>query len=154
MFLMFVVAVLAGCAGKHKNLSTSYNPALFVPILTDETVEMYVDELDGKVVKFGEFDSVSIDPGTREIAVRLEYQPAAGSSLMVGGLGSLFLLAATNKTFRTRITFDVEAGRIYQLTAKTSSDNGFDVIIFDKHNGNEIAKQTFSIIDGNFEKIF
>jgi len=154
ILFLFVAVILAGCAGKHKNLSTSSDPALFVPILADEMVEMYVDELDGKAVKFAEFDSVSLDPGTHEIVVRLEYQPATGTSLVVGGFGNLFLRAATNKTFRTGLEFDLEPGGIYQLTAKINSDNGFDVIIFDNTNSKEIVKQSFRLKDGNFETIF
>ena len=68
-------------------------------MVTDYNVGLYVDQVDGEPTDFGLFDQIVIDAGGKhEISVRLEYQPAAGTSLVVGGIGNLLLRAGTNKT--------------------------------------------------------
>ena len=53
--------------------------------------------MDGEKTKFGLYDSVIVDAGVRTLEVRLEYQPASGSSVLLGGLANLLLRATTKK---------------------------------------------------------
>ena len=153
--LFFVpIAMVLGCAGTEQNLSTAENPATFVPVMSDYDVNIFVDQIDGKETEFGELDKALIDPGTHELAIRLEHQPASGSSVVIGGLANLLLRAGTNKTFKTSLTINVEAGHVYQLSARQNSDDGLDVIIFDETSGKEILKHTFRLEDGQFERVF
>jgi len=107
MLLAFVAMISACSTGKQRDMTSGSEAAVFMPIVTDYNVGLYVDQIDSKPTSFGLFDQVLIDSGKREISVRLEYQPAAGTSLVVGGIGNLLLRAGTNKTFRTNISVDV-----------------------------------------------
>lgn len=147
------VALMSGCAGKQQSLSSGSDEAVFMPVVTDYTVGLYVDRVDGKATKFGAYDQVSVDPGTHELAIRLDYTPAENTSLIVGGLGNLLLRAGTNKTFRTSMTVDVSAGHYYQMIARASGDSVY-IIVFDQTDNREIKKQTFVLKDGNFERMF
>ena len=152
--VLVAAASFIGCAGSHRDLSTAENPAVFVPVVADYGVDIFVDEIDGKETKFGELDRVSIDPGTHEIAVRLEYQPAAGSSLVVGGLANLLLRAGTNNTFRANLTVDVAAGNVYRLTADANPDGGLDLFVLNETTDKEMLRQSFKVEDGDFERVF
>ena len=149
-----VIAVVGGCTAKTHELSTGPDPAHFVPVVGEFGVEIFVDEIDGNATKFGEFDRVTIDPGPHEIVVRLEYQPAAGSSLVVGGIGNLLLRAATNETFRARLSIDLEPGQTYRLAAKHSESDGVDLILFDETAEEEVLRYSFMLADGAFERVF
>jgi hypothetical protein len=154
--LVFLVSltVIGGCAGTDHDLSSGNSPATFVPILTDHGVDIFVDEVDGKEARFGELDSVMIDQGAHEITLRIEYQPSSGSAIIVGGLANLLLRAGTNKTFRTQLKIDVEAGHKYRLSAKATSENSLDVFIFDETKDQEVLRHSFHVKDGNFERTF
>ncbi len=154
VIVLVPISMALGCAGTEQDLSTEDSPATFVPVVTDYGVDIFVDEIDGKETTFGKLDKALIDPGTHELAIRLEYQPAAGSSVIVGGLANLLLRAGTNKTFKTRLTIDVEAGHVYQISARSNSDDILDVIILDETSSKEILKHSFRLKDGKFERIF
>jgi hypothetical protein len=151
--MLLSTSLMSGCAGQQQNLASGADAAVFMPIVTDYTVDLFVDRVDGKATKFGTFDQVSVDPGTHELAIRLEYTPAENTSLIVGGLGNLLLRAGTNKTFRTNMTVDVSAGHNYQMIARAHGDS-LDIIVFDQTNNREIKKQTFELKDGQFERVF
>jgi hypothetical protein len=134
-------------------LAKTEQTAKFTPVVSDYTVELYVDKVDGKATKFRTRDTAIVDAGERTIAIRLEYTPAEGSSLILGGLGNLFARAVTNKTFRTEMTALVVAGHQYQLIARAQGDE-IVIIVFDQSDRKEVAGQRFSLKDGKFERIF
>lgn len=148
--------LLASCAvAAERDLTSGDGPyALFLPSVVDYGVELYVVEVNRSATRFGESDKVRISPGTQQLAIQLEYQPAAGTSLIVGGIGNLFLRSATNKTFRTDLSVDVHANHIYHLSARTNTAGGFDITVFDESLGKEVAKQSFTEKDGRFERLF
>ena len=149
-----LLATVTACAGSHRDLSTIEDPAVFVPVVADHGVDIYVDQIDGEDTSFAELDRVSIDPGIHEISVRLEYQPTAGSSLVVGGLANLLLRAGTNKTIRTTLTVEVAAGNVYRLTAKVNSEGGLDFVVLNETTDEEALRQSFSVQDGSLERLF
>lgn len=152
--LLIIAGLLsAGCAGKQQDLAQSDDTAVFLPIVTDYNVDLFVDQVDGKATRFGAFDQVTVDAGSRELAVRLEYAPAAGTAPLVGSLGNLLLRAGTNKTFRTTMTVDVAAGHNYELIARADG-SAFDIIVFDKTEESVVEKKTFELKDGQFERAF
>ncbi|MDB4307860.1 hypothetical protein N9985_01085 [Gammaproteobacteria bacterium] len=134
-------------------MATGENTATFVPVVTDYGVDIFVDEVDGQPTKFGELDSATVDAGEHELAVRLEYQPASGSAIVIGGLANLLIRAGTNKTFRTTISLAAEAGHLYQISARTNADDELEIAITDQTLNQEIAKQTFRVSEGGFERI-
>ena len=139
----------------EKDLTTSDGPyALFLPAVADYGVEIYVEQVNGEATRFRERDQVRVSPGMLELAIKLEYQPTAGSALIVGGIGSLLLRAAANKTFRTDMSVDVVANHIYHLSARTNTAGGFDITVFDESLGTEVARQSFAERDGRFERLF
>jgi hypothetical protein len=148
------IATLAACAGKHHDLSTGTDTAIFVPVVEELGVEIFVDEIDGVATSFAAADTVSIDPGTHEILVRLEYQPASGSSVVAGGIGNLLLRAATNRTFTSPMTIEVESGNVYRLTAAAESDSRLHVIVHDETRGEEVHRYSFALEDGEFQRLF
>jgi hypothetical protein len=107
-----------------------------------------------KETRFGELDSVMIDQGAHEITLRIEYQPSSGSAIIVGGLANLLLRSGTNKTIRTQLKIDVDAGHKYRLSAKATSENSLDVFIFDETKDQEVLRHSFNVKDGNFERVF
>lgn len=151
--LAALALLVAGCAGSEKNLATSESTALFLPVATDYGVDLFIDRLDGKPTEFGAFDQVTVDAGQRDIEVRLEYQPAEGSSLVVGGIGNLLLRAGTNKTFRTTMKVDVQGGREYRLIARAVEEK-LEFIVVDETADREVQKQVFELKDGQLERIF
>jgi len=152
----FLLVIMTSCSSSQVDLSKDINssPAKFVPFVADYGVDIFVDEVDGKPTKFGELDSVLIDPGSHELLVRLEYQPAAGSAIVVGGIANLLLRANTNRTFSTTIKVDVESNHIYKLIAKYSSEDQIDLIVFNETSEKEVLKHSFALKDGRFERIF
>lgn len=156
LLTLILMTMLAGCTGTQVDLSSENNssPAKFVPYVADIGVDIFVDKVDGKPTKFGVLDSVLIDPGTHELEVRLEYQPAAGSAIIVGGIANLLLRAGTNKTFVTTISVDVKANTVYKLLAKSASEDQIDLIVFNETSDIEISKHSFALKDGRFERIF
>lgn len=153
ILLIFVVMTSACSTGEQRNLASSAETAVFLPIITEYNVDLYVDRVDGEPTEFGLFDQVVVDAGSREIGVRLEYQPAAGTSLAVGGIGNLLLRASTNKTFRTNLSVDVISGHAYRLIARSHGDT-LEIIIFDDTDDREVLKNVFGIKDGQFERLF
>ena len=151
-----LLIIMAACSGSQVDLSkgNDSSSAKFVPFVADYGVDIFVDKIDGKTTKFGELDSVLIEPGSHELEVRLEYQPAAGSAIVVGGIANLLLRAGTNKTFVTKITVDVEANNVYKLLAKYSPEDQIDLIVFNETSENEVLKHSFVMKDGRFERIF
>jgi len=152
--LIAIMLMTSACTtGKQRDMTTSTETAVFLPIVNDYSVNLFVDQVDGKPTQFGLFDQVTVDAGRREIGIRLEYQPAAGSSLVVGGIGNLLLRAGTNKTFRTSISIDVIGGHAYRLIARSQEDN-LEIIVFDETDDREVVKQAFGVKDGQFERLF
>jgi len=137
---------------REVDLSTTDRTARFTPVVSDYTVELYVDSVDGKATKFRANDSAIVDAGDRTMAIRLEYTPASGTSLLLGGLGNLLARAATNKTFRTELTAPVIAGHQYQLIARAQGEE-IVIIVFDQTDRKEVAGQKFVIKDGKFERL-
>jgi len=153
IILMLTLFGLIACSGSKKILSTTDQTALFLPPEIEFGVEMFVDEIDGRKVKFHLSDSAMVDAGNHEVLVRLEYQPAAGSSLIVGGLGNLLLRSATNKTFNTKMEIDVEQDKTYQFVV-TAADESFSIAVMNIDSNSEIVKHSFQLKDGHFERIF
>lgn len=150
---ILAIALSFNVYAREVDISTTDQTARFVPVVSDYTVELYVDSVDGKATKFRANDSVIVDAGDRTMAIRLEYTPAAGSSLLIGGLGNLIARAATNKTFRTELTAPIVAGHQYQLIARDQAEE-IVIIVFDQTDRKEVAGQKFVIRDGKFERIF
>lgn len=152
----FLLVTLVSCSGSQVDLSKENNssPAKFVPFVADFGVDIFVDEVDGKPTKFGELDSVLIDPGSHELLVRLEYQPATGSAIVVGGIANLLLRAGTNRTFVSTIKVDVESNHVYKLIAKYSPEDQIDLIVFNETLEKEVLRHSFVLKEGRFERIF
>ena len=150
---ILAIALSFNVYAREVDLSTTDRTARFVPVVSDYTVELYVDSVDGKATKFRANDSVIVDAGDRTMAIRLEYAPASGTSLLLGGLGNLIARAATNKTFRTELTAPVVAGHQYQVIAREQREE-IVIIVFDQTDRKEVAGQKFIVKDGKFERIF
>lgn len=153
MITLILFAVSANLNASEVNLAKTDQTAKFMPVVSDYTVELYVDKVDGKATKFRTRDTAIVDAGERTIAIRLEYTPASGTSIILGGLGNLLARAATNKTFRTEMTTPVVAGHEYQLIARAQGDE-IVIIVFDQSDRKEVAGQRFSVKNGAFERIF
>lgn len=152
LLALFVFAVSTNLAAREVNLAKTEQTAKFMPVVSDYTVELYVDKVDGKATKFRSRDTAIVDAGERTIVVRLEYTPATGTSLILGGLGNLLARAATNKTFRTELTTPVAADHQYQLIARAQG-NEIVIIVFDQTDRKEVAGQKFALNDGKFERL-
>ena len=153
ILICFLIPILISCSGSKKILSSSENTALFLPPKIEANVDMFIDEVDGKKTKFNLADSAQVDEGSHNLLVRLEYQPAAGSSVIVGGLGNLLLRSATNKTFSTAIDIEIEKSMEYRFVVK-DFENGFEIILFKETKMNEELNYRFKLIEGNFESVF
>ncbi len=153
ILICFLIPILISCSGSKKILSSSENTALFLPPKIEANVDMFIDEVDGKKTKFNLADSAQVDEGSHNLLVRLEYQPAAGSSVIVGGLGNLLLRSATNKTFSTAIDIEIEKSMEYRFVVK-DFENGFEIILFNETKMNEELNYRFKLIEGNFESVF
>ena len=151
--LLLLISLLFSCTGTKQTLSTTENTALFLPPKIETYVDMYIDEIDGKKTKFNLADSAQVDEGNHKVLVRLEYQPAAGSSVIVGGLGNLLLRAATNKTFTAYIDLNVEKNEVYRFVVK-DFDDGFDIILFNETKVKEESNHKFKLSEGKFEREF
>ena len=154
-FILFglLVSTIISCSGSKKVLSSTANTALFLPPKIETDVDMFIDEVDGKKTKFNLVDSAQVDAGKHSLLVRLEYQPAAGSSVIVGGLGNLLLRSATNKTFTTTIDIEIEKSMEYRFVVK-DFDNGFEIILFNETKFKENLKHRFKLTEGKFERIY
>jgi hypothetical protein len=148
-----LLSILISCSGSKKILSTTENTALFLPPTIEAYVDMFIDEVDGKETKFNLADSAQVDEGNHKVLVRLEYQPASGSSVAVGALGNMLLRFATNKTFRTTLDIKVERNVNYRFVVK-DFDNGFDIILFNETKKREELNYRFTLSDGKFEREF
>ncbi len=138
---------------RERSIAVTSDTAVFLPIAGEWGVDFFVDKVDGNKTRFGLYDSVVVDAGTRTLDIRLEYTPAAGSSLLVGGLGNLFLRAVTNKTFRTQMEVDVEGGKTYQMMA-TADGNLLEIFVVDRIDQEVVTSQRFQLKDGKFERLF
>ncbi len=143
----------APAIAKEKSIAATDNTAVFLPIAADWGVDFYVEKVDGKATKFGAYDSVVVDAGSRTLDIRLEYQPASGSSVLVGGLANLLLRAATNKTFRTTMEVDVQGGKQYQLSAIAEGDQ-LEILVINHTDELIVQSQTFKLKDCKFERTF
>lgn len=154
LVMLFAVLLLASTGyAKERSIAVTDDTALFLPIAAEWGVNFFVEKVDGKKTKFGLYDSVVVDAGTRILEIRLEYAPASGSSLLVGGLGNLLMRAATNKTFHTQMEVDVEGGKTYQMTA-TAKDDLLEIFVIDHNDEEIVTSQRFKLIDGKFERLF
>jgi hypothetical protein len=114
---------------------------------------MFVDEVDGKPTKFNLADSVVIDDGKHNIKVRMEYQPAAGTSIIVGSLGNMLLRSATNKTFTTNMDISVTSDKEYRFVV-TSSENRFTIKLRNETTSKIDLEHSFELKDGEFTRIY
>jgi hypothetical protein len=155
LFIFITLAMLlGGCTIKDSNHAAGDNPAYLTPISKIYGVAMHVDQLDGQAVNYNESKRLVLDNGSHDLNVRLEYQPAAGSSVIVGGLGNLLLRGATNKTFRQDITVDLTGGHEYGLIVK-DTEQGFELLVFDETDrGVVILEHQFKFSDGKIERLF
>mgnify|MGYP001811809326 FL=1 len=151
--LLTVTMLTMGCAGKTQSMASTTDTAVFFPIVTDYNVDLFIDQVDGKATRFGAFDQVTVDAGRHVLGVRLEYSPAAGSSMVVGGIGNLLLRASTNRTFRTEMALDVSGGHSYRMIARANGDT-LEIIAFDQTEDQEVMKQIFEYKNGQFERLF
>ncbi len=153
LLALFLLSASVIVDAREVNLANTDQTAKFMPVVSDYTVDIYVDKVDGKPTKFRANDTAVVDAGERTMTIRLEYAPATGAGLILGGLGSLLALAATNKTFRTELTAPVAAGHQYQLIARAQGDE-IVIIVFDQTDRREVAGQKFALKEGKFERIF
>lgn len=153
LLLITTLFGLIACSGSKKILSTTGETALFIPPKIEANVDMFIDEIDGKKVKFQLSDSAQVDAGNHEVLIRLEYEPASGSSIIVGSLGNLLLRSATNKTFKTKMDINVERDNTYQFVVTAASES-FDIAVLNTGSKVEIVKHSFQLKDGHFEKIY
>jgi len=153
ILICILIPILISCSGSKKVLSSTENTALFLPPKIEAYVDMFIDEVDGKKTKFNLADSAEVDQGNHSLLVRLEYMPAVGSGLAVGGLGSLLLKSATNKTFSTRMDIVVEKSMEYRFVVK-DFDNGFEIILFNETTLKEELNHRFKLSEGKFERVF
>ena len=137
----------------ERSIAVTDTTAIFLPIAADWCVDFFVEKVDGAKTKFGVFDSVVVDAGARTIDIRLEYQPACGTSAVVGGLANLPLRAATNKTFRTTMELDVDGGKEYQLSA-IAEDDKLEIFVINRSDEEVVQSQAFRLKDRKFERIF
>ena len=146
---------ISSCATISESSHTSSsNPATLTPFNNEWGVQIFIDELDGSAVKYSELDRLALDGGSHDLRVRMEYQPASGTSLVVGGLGNLFLRAGTNKTFEHDITVELIEGHKYGLTVN-GTDAGLELLVFDETaEGIVILEHQFEYKDGGFERFF
>jgi len=153
---VIVLAMISGinpvCA-KERSIATTDDTAVFMPIVTDFDVNLYVEKVDGKKTKFGLYDSVVVDAGNHQLDIRLEYQPASGTSLILGGIANMLLRAGTNKTFRTTMEVDVVGGQAYQLIAN-AHDGILTIMLNNDTASAQVLRQDFKIKDGKFERVF
>jgi len=149
----FLLPMLFSCSGTKQTFSSTENTVLFLPPKIEANVEMYIDEIDGQKTKFNLADSAQVDEGNHELLIRLEYQPAAGSSIAVGGLGNLLLRAATNKTFTSILDIKVKKGQEYRFVVK-DFDDGFEIILFNESTAKEVLNHRFKLNEGKFEREF
>ncbi len=96
---------------------------------------------------------VFCEEGKHNILIRLEYQPAAGSSLIVGGLGNLLLRFTTNKTFSTNMDISVAANQEYRFVV-TNSENGFKIRLVNETTSKIELEHAFELKDGKFTRVF
>jgi len=150
-FFVIVLLTLTGCTTTEHKHSTIDDPAYLIPVIREYDIALYIDEIDGQSVNYGELDRISLDGGPHNLLVRLEYQPAAGSSVIVGGIGNLLLRAGTNKTFRTSIPVELQEGDVYGITAEGQED-GLEIIVFTENA--EVLRHSFKYRDGQFERVF
>ena len=151
--LATLVLIATPVYSKERSIAVTDNTALFLPIAAEWGVNFFVEKVDGEKTKFGLYDSVVVDAGERTLDIRLEYAPSSGSSVLVGGLGSLLLRAATNKTFRTQMEVSVEGGKTYQMTA-TAKDDLLEIFVVDHTDELILTSQRFQLKDGKFERLF
>ncbi len=156
-FCFLLATLFLGAAShalaKEVNLAKTDETARFRAVTGDYTVDIFVDKVDGRATKFRARDTAIVDAGDRTMDIRLEYHPAAGSSLFLGGLGNLLARAASNKTFRTTLTVTVQADHEYQLIAQ-AQNNDLVIVVFDHTDREEVAGQKFTLRDGKFERVF
>lgn len=156
LFCILVVGLgISSCATISESSHTSSgNPATLTPFNNEWGVQIFIDELDGNKVSYSELDRLALDGGSHDLGVRMEYQPASGTSLVVGGLGNLLLRTATNKTFEHDITVELIEGHNYGLTVN-GTDAGFELLVFDETAaGIVVLEHQFEFKDGYFERIF
>ena len=152
--ILLISFAISSCAISESSLTSSSNPATLTPFNNEWGVQLYIDELDGNEVKYSELDRLALDGGIHDFGVRMEYQPAAGTSVVVGGLGNLLLRSGTNKTFEHDITVELIEGHKYGLTVN-STDTGFEMLVFDETaKGIVILEHQFEYKDGSFQRLF
>ena len=153
LFALVMISESRIVDAREINLAKTDQTATFMPVVSDYTVEIYVDKVDGTSTKFRSRDTAVVDAGERTMDIRLEYTPASGTSLILGGLGNLLARAATNKTFHTELTAPVTEGHQYQLIARAQGEE-IVIIVFDQTDRMEVAGQRFALKDGRFERVF
>jgi len=141
ILICLLIPILNSCSGSKKVLSSTENTALFLPPKIEADVDMFIDEVDGKKTKFNLEDSAQVDEGEHSLLIRLEYQPAAGSSAIVG------------KTFSTTMDIEIEKSMEYRFVVE-DFDNGFEIILFNETKMKEELNLRFKLNEGKFKQIF
>ena len=152
LYLIFFI-LLTSCGGSKQIFSSTDDTATFLPIMIEAYVDAFVDEIDGTKTNFNLDDSAVVDAGKHSVVFRLEYQPASGSAIVVGGLANLLLRATTNRTFRTTIDIEVEKDNDYRFEVVDFED-GFAIKLLNETQNTEDLEHRFEIRDGRFERVF
>ena len=160
-FKNIVKAILISClavsgtqALAARDLSSTDQTAKIYAVTASWNTNILIEQLDGHKTKISGKKPTLVDAGERHLDVRMEYQPAAGSALLVGTIGNLLLRGATNKTFRTQLEINMAQDHEYAVYVENNDNKGFDLITFDLTNEQELARQSFAIKQGKLERLF
>lgn len=137
-----------------RDLSSTDQTAKIYAVTASWNTDIRIDKVDGQNTKISGKKPTRVDAGERQLDVRMEYRPAAGSSLLVGSIGNLFLRGVTNKTFRTQLEVNMAQDHEYAVYVESNDKRGFDLITFDLTNELEMARQSFAIKEGKLERLF
>ena len=160
MFKQIIKAVAISClalggipALAMTDLSNSDQTAKVYAVTSNWNADLRIEKVDGQETKVWGKKPALVDAGERVLDLRMEYQPAAGSAILVGSIANLVLRGLTNKTFRTQISVNMALDHEYAVMAE-KSDNGFDLVTFDLTEEQEIQRHSFGMKDGKYERLF
>lgn len=135
------------------DLSSSDQTAKVYAVTSSWNANLRIEKVDDQKTKVWGKKPALVDAGERVLDLRMEYQPAAGSAILVGSIANLVLRGLTNKTFRTQISVNMASDHEYAVMAE-KSDDGFDLVTFDLTEEQEIARHSFGKKDGKYERLF
>ena len=144
---------IISCSSTKQTFSSTEKTAVFLPPKTEYYVDLFIEEIDGEKTKFKLGDTAEIDEGQHELRIRLEHQPASGTSIVVGGIANLLLRSTTNKTFSSIINVNVEKGQVYRLVTEDFKD-GLAIKLHNETTSETQAVYKFKLEEGKFETVF